>query len=128
MPSPLRSGIDYRIKTIEVDDKHIKLQIWCEAHANDASSASPAASVRRTVGGLERFHTLAPAFYRGTMGVVLVYDVTKSTSFDSVARWLRCLEEHASDSMQKILLGNNCHREDERQVPRERAEQVPLPQ
>ncbi|KAF2600605.1 hypothetical protein F2Q68_00007801 [Brassica cretica] len=80
-------GIDFKIRTIELDDKRIKLQIWDTA-------------------GQERFRTITTAYYRGAMGILLVYDVTDETSFNNIRNWIRNIEQHASDNVNKILVGN----------------------
>mmetsp|Transcript_42837 Transcript_42837/g.93877 ORF Transcript_42837/g.93877 Transcript_42837/m.93877 type:complete len:215 (-) Transcript_42837:592-1236(-) len=80
-------GIDFKIRTITLDDKRIKLQIWDTA-------------------GQERFRTITTAYYRGAMGILLVYDVTNQASFDSISGWMRAIEQHASDTVNKVLLGN----------------------
>ncbi|XP_056172766.1 ras-related protein RABE1c-like isoform X1 [Syzygium oleosum] len=104
-------GIDFKIRTIELDGKRIKLQIWDTA-------------------GQERFRTITTAYYRGAMGILLVYDVTDESSFNSnwfslisyllhnIRNWIRNIEQHASDNVNKILVGNKADMdESKRAVP-----------
>ena len=98
-------GIDFRIKTIEVRGKRIKLQIWDTA-------------------GQERFQNITANYYRGAMGIMLVYDITNKTSFDNIARWLRTIQKHAGEDVEKMILGNKCDRDSSRLISRERGEMV----
>ncbi|KAH9623841.1 hypothetical protein KSS87_002414 [Heliosperma pusillum] len=128
-------SIDFKIRTIELDGKRIKLQIWDTA-------------------GQERFRTITTAYYRGAMGILLVYDVTDESSFNSISpflqvihfvvsllslvfqsvslisgmavysilgdirNWIRNIEQHASDNVNKILVGNKADMdESKRAVP-----------
>lgn len=72
-------GIDFKIRTITLDGKRIKLQIWDTA-------------------GQERFRTITTAYYRGAMGILLVYDVTDEKSFGNIRNWVKNIEQHASES------------------------------
>ncbi|XP_031565736.1 ras-related protein Rab-8A-like [Actinia tenebrosa] len=98
-------GIDFKIRTIELDGKKIKLQIWDTA-------------------GQERFRTITTAYYRGAMGIMLVYDITNDKSFENIKNWIRNIEEHASQDVEKMVLGNKCDMDDRRQVSKERGEQL----
>jgi len=100
-------GIDFKIRTIELDGKKIKLQIWDTA-------------------GQERFRTITTAYYRGAMGIMLVYDITNEKSFDNIKNWIRNIEEHASSDVEKMILGNKCDMNDKRQVSKERGEQLAI--
>eukprot|EP00745_Piridium_sociabile_P016807 TRINITY_DN25053_c0_g1_i1.p1 TRINITY_DN25053_c0_g1~~TRINITY_DN25053_c0_g1_i1.p1 ORF type:complete len:210 (-),score=64.63 TRINITY_DN25053_c0_g1_i1:276-905(-) len=100
-------GIDFKIRTIELDGKKIKLQIWDTA-------------------GQERFRTITTAYYRGAMGIMLVYDITNEKSFDNIRNWIRNIEEHASKDVEKMVLGNKCDMNDRRQVSKERGEQLAI--
>jgi Ras-related protein Rab-8A len=92
-------GIDFKIRTIELDGKRIKLQIWDTA-------------------GQERFRTITTAYYRGAMGILLVYDVTDESSFNNIRNWMRNIEQHAADNVNKILVGNKADMdESKRAVP-----------
>ena len=91
-------GIDFKIRTVELDGKRVKLQIWDTA-------------------GQERFRTITTAYYRGAMGILLTYDVTDAESFRNVRNWMRNIEQHASENVNKILVGNKSDvPEDKRQV------------
>ncbi|CDW54981.1 Ras protein Rab 10 [Trichuris trichiura] len=100
-------GIDFKIKTIELKGKKIKLQIWDTA-------------------GQERFHTITTSYYRGAMGIILVYDITNPKSFDNIAKWLRNINDHANEDVERMLLGNKCDMEEKRMVSKERGEQIAL--
>ncbi|KAG1829498.1 rab-type small GTP-binding protein [Suillus fuscotomentosus] len=91
-------GIDFKIRTIELDGKRIKLQIWDTA-------------------GQERFRTITTAYYRGAMGILLVYDVTDERSYNSIRTWHANIEQHASEGVNKILIGNKSDWTDKRAVP-----------
>jgi len=90
-------GIDFKIKTIDLDGKKIKLQIWDTA-------------------GQERFRTITTAYYRGAMGILLVYDVTDEQSFANIRNWIRNIEQHAADNVNKVLIGNKADMAGEKKV------------
>ena len=54
----------------------------------------------------ERFKTITTAYYRGAMGILLVYDVTSESSFANINQWMLAIRQHASSSVSKVLLGN----------------------
>ncbi|KAH3764060.1 Rab GTPase [Pelomyxa schiedti] len=94
-------GIDFKIRTIELEGKRIKLQIWDTA-------------------GQERFRTITTAYYRSAMGILLVYDVTDIKSFQNIRNWIRNIEQHASEDVSKILIGNKCDMVDKKVVEYEK--------
>ncbi|KFY26590.1 hypothetical protein V493_04000 [Pseudogymnoascus sp. VKM F-4281 (FW-2241)] len=96
-------GIDFKIRTIELDGKRVKLQIWDTA-------------------GQERFRTITTAYYRGAMGILLVYDVTDERSFNNIRTWFSNVEQHATEGVNKILIGNKCDWDDKRTVSTERGQ------
>lgn len=98
-------GIDFKIRTIELDGKRIKLQIWDTA-------------------GQERFRTITTAYYRGAMGILLVYDVTDENSYANIATWMKNIEQHASENVCKILLGNKCDMVDKKVVDTARGQKL----
>lgn len=70
----------------------------------------------RDTAGQERFRTITTAYYRGAMGIMLVYDITQDKSFENIKNWIRNIEENASADVEKMLLGNKCELNDKRQV------------
>lgn len=82
-------GIDFKIKSILCDDSKVKLQIWDTA-------------------GQERFRTITTAYYRGAMGILLVYDVSEEASFGNVRNWMRQIDQNATENVTRILIGNKC--------------------
>ena len=52
----------------------------------------------------ERFAAAVAAYYRGAMGILLVYDVTDEASFNNIRNWMRNIEQHASDTVNKVTL------------------------
>jgi len=98
-------GIDFKIRTIELDGKRVKLQIWDTA-------------------GQERFRTITTAYYRGAMGILLVYDVTDERSFSHIKDWFNNVTQHATEGVNKILIGNKCDWEEKRVVSTERGQEL----
>ena len=96
-------GVDFRLKTITVDGFVVRLQIW------DCS-------------GAKRFHTTPNSYYRGTKGMVILYDITDKDSFDRLSYWLGDIQENAPEDVCKVVVGTKCDLEDERKVTREEGE------
>ena len=82
-------GIDFKIKQINVASSKVKLQIWDTA-------------------GQERFRTITTAYYRGAMGILLVYDVTDEVSFENVQNWMRQIRQNATENVTIFLIANKC--------------------
>ena len=90
-------GVDFKIKTFEIDSKKIKMQIWDTA-------------------GQERFKNIIASYYRGAHGILLLYDVTDKDSFKNLSNWLIEIEKNASKNVLKVLIGNKSDLEDKRLV------------
>ncbi|KAI9433830.1 GTPase [Lactarius indigo] len=80
-------GVEFATRTITVDDKRVKAQIWDTA-------------------GQERYRAVTAAYYRGAVGALLLYDVTKPSTFASVKKWVEEVREHASPHIVTLLVGN----------------------
>ncbi|XP_039725055.1 EF-hand calcium-binding domain-containing protein 4B isoform X3 [Pteropus medius] len=98
-------GIDYRVKTVRVDDSQVALQLWDTA-------------------GQERYRCITQQFFRKADGVIVMYDLTAKQSFLSVRQWLSSVEEAVGDCIPVLLLGNKIDNEKEREVPRGLGEQL----
>ncbi|KAM3387214.1 hypothetical protein ACQJBY_010200 [Aegilops geniculata] len=89
-------GVDFKIRTLEMDGKTIKLQIYL-LHLQQWDTA-----------GQERFRTITSSYYRGAHGIIIVYDITDMESFNNVKQWLSEIDKYANDSVRKLLVGNKC--------------------
>lgn len=58
------------------------------------------------------------------MGIMLVYDITNEKSFENIVKWLRNIDEHANEDVERMILGNKCDMTDKRIVNKERGESV----
>eukprot|EP01018_Ginkgo_biloba_P023607 Gb_37705 [translate_table: standard] len=98
-------GVDFKIRTVELDRKTIKLQIWDTA-------------------GQERFKTITSSYYRGAHGIIIVYDVTDMESFNNVKHWLSEIDRYASENVNKLLVGNKCDLTEKRVVDQQMAKSL----
>ncbi|GAY63796.1 ras-related protein RABA2a [Citrus sinensis] len=80
-------GVEFATRTLQVEGRTIKAQIWDTA-------------------GQERYRAITSAYYRGALGALLVYDVTKPTTFENVSRWLKELRDHADSNIVIMMIGN----------------------
>eukprot|EP00252_Welwitschia_mirabilis_P000604 TRINITY_DN10586_c0_g1_i1.p1 TRINITY_DN10586_c0_g1~~TRINITY_DN10586_c0_g1_i1.p1 ORF type:complete len:224 (-),score=25.93 TRINITY_DN10586_c0_g1_i1:58-729(-) len=93
-------GVEFQTQTMEIDGKEIKAQIWDTA-------------------GQERFRAVTSAYYRGAVGALVVYDVSRRQTFDNISRWLDELYAHSDMSVVTVLVGNKIDLKDNREVSRE---------
>ncbi|CAL9213931.1 unnamed protein product [Arabidopsis halleri] len=82
-------GVEFATKTTKVEGKVVKAQIWDTA-------------------GQERYRAITSAYYRGAVGALLIYDVTRHATFENAARWLRELRGHTDPNIVVMLIGNKC--------------------
>nr|CAD1834314.1 unnamed protein product [Ananas comosus var. bracteatus] len=102
-------GVEFATRSIHVDDKVVKAQIWDTA-------------------GQERYRAVTSAYYRGAVGALVVYDVTRHITFENVERWLKELRDHTDANIVIMLVGNKrtcaiygpCPPRTPRRLPRKR--------
>jgi small GTP-binding protein len=95
--SSMQVGIDYKYKFIEIDGKKVRLEIWDTA-------------------GQERFKAITRSYLRGAQGILCVYDVTDSNSYEHVSSWMLQIKQYADLKVVKVLVGNKCDLEQRRAV------------
>uniref|UniRef100_A0A8C0B8J7 Ras-related protein Rab-25 n=1 Tax=Buteo japonicus TaxID=224669 RepID=A0A8C0B8J7_9AVES len=95
-------GVEFSTRTIMVGDAVVKAQIWDTA-------------------GLERYRAITSAYYRGAVGALVVFDITKHQTYNVVDRWLKELYDHAEASIVVMLVGNKTDLTQAREVPMEEA-------
>jgi len=97
-------GVEFATRTIKVDSASIKAQVWDTA-------------------GQERYRAITSAYYRGAVGALLVYDISKRQSFENVDKWLKELRDHALENIVIMLVGNKCDLAHLRSVPTSEAKE-----
>lgn len=86
-------GVEFGAKTIEINNKVIKIQIWDTA-------------------GQEAFQAITRTYYKGALGALLVYDITRRDTFNHVSKWLEEVKANSSKTIRIILIGNKKDLED----------------
>jgi small GTP-binding protein len=99
----LTIGVEFAVKTIDVKGYRVKTQIW-------------------DTGGQERFQYVRPLYYKGSMGALLVFDLTNRESFDHIAKWIEEVRSNAG-KIPMIIVGNKSDLVNERKISREEATQ-----
>ncbi|XP_057529086.1 ras-related protein Rab11D [Amaranthus tricolor] len=97
-------GVEFQTRTLVIQHKSVKAQIWDTA-------------------GQERYRAVTSAYYRGAVGALLVYDITKRQTFEHIPRWLDELRGHADKNIVIMLVGNKSDLEDQRAVATEDAKE-----
>ena len=82
---------------VNIQNQKVKLQVWDTA-------------------GQERFRTITQTYYKGAMGIILVYDCTEQRTFDNIKTWIKQIDSHAVPGVIKTLVANKCDRSQERKV------------
>ncbi|XP_060595033.1 ras-related protein Rab-22A-like [Ruditapes philippinarum] len=100
-------GASFMTKRIIVDGNSFVFQIWDTA-------------------GQEKYRALAPMYYRGASAAIVVYDVTRESSFPGVKDWINELNKNASGNIVIAIAGNKCDLEDLREVDTKKAKDYAL--
>lgn len=100
----LTIGVDFHVKTVEIDGKRIKLQIW-------------------DVAGEERFRFLLPTYTLGANAAMIIFDITKFKTIDQIYNWIQIIREKAGD-IPIMLIGNKLDLEDSRKLKREKGIEI----
>ncbi|KAJ8566085.1 hypothetical protein K7X08_030562 [Anisodus acutangulus] len=90
-------GVEFQTQKMDIKGKEVKAQIWDTA-------------------GQERFRAVTSAYYRGAVGALLVYDISRRLTFDNIGRWLNELQTHSDMNVVIILVGNKSDLKDAREV------------
>ena len=98
-------GVEFATRSITYDDKNIRAQIWDTA-------------------GQERYRAITNAYYRGALGALIVYDITKKNTFESVGRWLQELHENADKKVVQMIIGNKSDLKQTREVETAEGEEL----
>jgi Ras-related protein Rab-1A len=99
-------GLDYKLKTVKLDSgKTIKVQLCDTA-------------------GQDKYRTIAKNYYKGSHGILLLYDITKITSFENIREWIRDIKEEVSEKAIIFLIGNKIDLTDNRKISKEKGEEL----
>jgi len=99
-------GLDYKLKYIQLDSGQvIKVQLWDTA-------------------GQDRYRTIARNYYKGSHGILLLYDVTKSSSFENIREWVQNIREEVNEKAIIFLVGNKIDKKDQIKIKTEEGEKL----
>ena len=99
-------GLDYKLKTVKLDNgKTIKVQLWDTA-------------------GQDKYRTIAKNYYKGSHGILLLYDITKISSFDNIREWIRDIKEEVDENAILFLIGNKIDLSDKRVITKEKGTEL----
>ena len=93
-------GLDFKIKKVEINNKHYQLLLFDTA-------------------GQERYKSIALNIIKDAHGILLMYDITDKTTFDSIPDWIQSIKDLKGDDFPLILLGNKIDLEEERNISKE---------
>ena len=98
-------GVDFRIKTLTINDQVAKLQLWDTA-------------------GQDRYRRIVSSYYRGAHGLIIVYDITSVSSFEHVPEWLDECNQRTNLLVPKLLIGNKSDLNAQRKITTEQGKEL----
>ena len=99
-------GLDYRLKTMILEDqKKVKVQLWDTA-------------------GQDKFRAITRNYYKGASGIILIFDVTNTKSFENIKKWINEIKEEISENVSIVLIGNKIDNVKERKITKEQGEKI----
>ena len=90
-------GVEFGSKILKIFGINIKVQIWDTA-------------------GQERYRSVTSSYYKGSKGVLIVYDISNYNSFESVDRWINEFRMKSDENSAIVLVGNKNDNEELRKV------------
>ncbi len=96
-------GVELSCKTFTINNDTINAQFWDTA-------------------GEERYKSMTAAYYKGALGALVVYDITKKVSFESIDKWIYDLKNAADKKISIVLIGNKTDLEEKREVSKKEGE------
>ena len=97
-------GVEFGSKKFEIEGVSIKAQIWDTA-------------------GQERYKAITNAYYKGSKGAFVVYDITRKETFDSIDKWIADLKQSGDKKITILLIGNKADLDNHRKVTKEQGEE-----
>lgn len=100
-------GVDFMMKSIEIEETVIKLQIWDTA-------------------GMERYRNITTSYYRGANAAIMAFDLSNRKSFENLKYWINLYLEHSNQIISKmiVIVGNKADLESKKQVSKEDIEEL----
>ena len=97
-------GVEFGSKLFNLNGHNVKAQIWDTA-------------------GQEKYKAITGAYYKGSKGAFVVYDITRKETFDSVDKWINDLKMLGDPRLIIIIIGNKCDLEEKREILKEQGEE-----
>ena len=97
-------GVEFGSKLFNDEGHKIKAQIWDTA-------------------GQEKYKAITGAYYKGSKGALVVYDITQKKTFENIEKWVNDLKAAGDPKITIILIGNKNDLDDKRQVSKDQGEE-----